>query len=325
MSLSGSLKRLLSVNLDGLVKSLLRVHHYSNCDQIELRSVDMTTGYILAILTGLLFGLQGTYGKYMGKQFSPATLTWATFAFAVPFISILLAYWGIPHIDWPDFLWSTTVSFVVNVVAWNLFFRALSLSPLSLTMPFTSLTPVFLVPVAFVILGELPGPQGLTGIILIIAGAYGLHFESGHLLGPLLNLFREKGTRYMLIVAIIWALSATVEKVAILSSSPEFYGLAIHCLLAAAYSPYVCHRARLADVRIHIPELLLLGLISSGVVICQFTALKYLYVSYVIAFKRAGIVVSVFLGHILFGEARPARNLSLSVLMIIGAALLIIQ
>lgn len=285
--------------------------------------MNMTTGYLLAIFTGLLFGLQGTYGKCMGKQFSPAMLTWATFAFAVPFIALLLVYRGIPHIDWPDFLWSTTVSFLVNVVAWNLFFRALSLSPLFLTMPFTSLTPLFIVPVAFVILGELPGLQALTGIILIIAGAYGLHFESGHLLRPFLSLFQEKGTRYMLIVAIIWALSATVEKVAISSSSPEFYGLAIHLCLAAAYSPYVYQSGELRDVRIHMPRLLVLGLISTAVVICQFTALKYLYVSYVIALKRAGVIVSVLLGYILFGETRIAKHLTFTVLMIIGAALLI--
>jgi drug/metabolite transporter (DMT)-like permease len=285
----------------------------------------MTTGYLLAIFTGIFFGLQGTYGKFMGKQFSPAILTWATFALAVPFIALLLVSRGIPHIDWPNFLWSTTVSFLVNVVAWNLFFRALSLSPLFLTMPFTSLTPLFIVPVAFVILGELPGLQGFTGIILIIAGAYGLHFESGHLLRPFLSLFQEKGTRYMLIVAIIWSLSATVEKVAISSSSPEFYGLAIHLFLAAAYSPYVYKSGDLRNVRIHMPKLLVLGLISTAVVICQFTALKYLYVSYVIALKRAGVIVSVLLGYILFGETRIAKHLTFTVLMIIGAALLIMD
>jgi uncharacterized membrane protein len=129
----------------------------------------------------------------------------------------------------------------------------------------------------------------------------------------------------MLIVAIIWALSATVEKVAILSSSPEFYGLAIHLLLAAAYSPYMYKRGRLRDVRTHIPKLVVLGLISTAVVICQFTALKYLFVSYVIAFKRAGVIVSVLLGYILFGETRIAKNLTLSVLMIIGTALLILD
>jgi drug/metabolite transporter (DMT)-like permease len=285
----------------------------------------MTTGYLLAILTGLFFGLQGTYGKVLGKRFSPAMLTWATFAFAAPFIFLLLVYRGLPHIVWADFLWSTTVSFVVNVVAWNLFFRALSLSPLYLTMPFTALTPLFVVPVAFVILGELPGVNGLIGIILIITGAYGLHFKSGDLLKPFKSLFREKGTRYMLIVAIIWTISATVEKVAILSSSPEFYGLAIHLLLAAAYSPYVYKKGNLEDVRTHAPKLAVLGLISTAVVICQFTALKYLYVSYVIAFKRAGVIVSVLLGYILFGEERIVKNLSFTVLMIIGAALLIIE
>lgn len=285
----------------------------------------MTTGYVLAILTGLFFGLQGTYGKSLGKESSPAILTWATFAFALPFVLLLVAYRGIPPIDWPDFLWSTTVSFLVNVVAWNLFFRALSLSPLFLTMPFTSLTPLFLVPVAFVILGELPGVQGLVGIMLIITGAYGLHFESGGPLRPFQSLFREKGTRYMFIVAVIWAISATVEKVAILSSSPEFYGLVIHVLLAAAYSPYVCQQGRLRVLRTHTPKLLVLGLISAAVVICQFTALKYLYVSYVIAFKRAGVMVSVLLGYLLFGEKRIAKNLTLTVVMILGAAFLILD
>jgi uncharacterized membrane protein len=56
--------------------------------------------------------------------------------------------------------------------------------------------------------------------------------------------------------------------------------------------------------------------------IFQFTALKHALVSYVIAFKRSGVVVSVILGALLFGEKSLLKNLICTALMIVGMFLL---
>jgi len=53
-----------------------------------------------------------------------------------------------------------------------------------------------------------------------------------------------------------------------------------------------------------------------------FYALLHLFVSYVIAFKRAGVLVSVLLGYLLFREKGVIRHLLFSLLMILGAYLI---
>lgn len=285
----------------------------------------MITGYLFAIFTGLFFGLQGAYGKWVADKFPAAFLTWASFAFAIPIVLALLFVKGIPPISWFDFAWATAVSFILNLVAWNFFFRALAISPLYLTMPFTAFTPLFLVPIAYIILNELPGLKELIGIILIICGAYAIHLQSGNLLQPIIKIFSEKGTRYMLTVALIWSVSATVDKVAILNSSPEFYAAIIYLLLAGAYFPYIYfrHRDHLRNIPSHLKTLLALGTLSGGVVIFQFLALLSLEVSYVIAFKRAGIIVSVLLGYFFFAEKNIAKNLLSAGLIVAGVILIL--
>lgn len=287
----------------------------------------MMLGFALAVLTSLFYGLQGTYGKVLTRQFSPAVLAWGTFTFTTPILLVVLFIEGTPNVNWPDFLRATGVSFMVNVFAYYLFFKALSLSPLSLTMPFTAFTPLFMVPIAFFVLGELPGLRGVAGILLIISGAYGLHLNSKKLIQPFKNLFREKGTRYMLVVALVWAVSASVEKVAVLSSSPLFYGVVIDASLAAAYLPYVCffHGQELRSVPLNLKKFSGLGLISAVMVITQFSAYKYLLASYVIAFKRAGVIFSVLLGYIIFKEKKIKKNLFFTLLMVAGAALLMLD
>ena len=285
----------------------------------------MVSGYFFAILTGIFWGLQGTFGKVLGKKLSPPVLTWGMFTFTLPFMILVVAVEGVPPIVWNDFLWSTAMSFTVNIIAWNVFFYALQISDLSHNMPFTAFTPLFLIPVAFVLLGELPDEKGIAGILLIILSGYGIHLQSANLLQPFRNLVKNKGSLLVLFVAMIWSLSATAEKVAVLSSSQAFYGLTINLLLSLAYTPYIflVKKTGFRQITKNVYALVLLGFISGLLLIFQFTALKYLLVSYVIAFKRAGIVVSVLLGILLYKEKNPVKNLSFTILMVLGVFLIL--
>jgi uncharacterized membrane protein len=63
---------------------------------------------------------------------------------------------------------------LIACVMW-LYFRALQISPMSLCIPFLAFTPVFLIPTGFVLLGEMPPPLKLVGVVLIVVGSLVMH------------------------------------------------------------------------------------------------------------------------------------------------------
>jgi uncharacterized membrane protein len=281
----------------------------------------MIQGYFFAVLTGLFFGLQGAYGKALTKRkLSSQLLSWAVFTFALPYLAFFLLNEGVPTIRWKSFILATLTSFLINLFAWNLFFTALRSSSLAHTMPFTALTPLFIIPIEYLLLRQLPNLLGVVGIVLVFIGAYGIHLNSCNLLQPLKSLFHDKGTRYMLIVALIWSISATVEKIAVVSSSAAFFGLSIYTLLSFAFFLVFLIKKEpfFEPIKTNVTALMLLGLISGMLTICQFTALKTLLVSYVIAFKRAGVLVSVLIGILFFKEPNPIKNMICTSLIVVG-------
>lgn len=288
----------------------------------------MITGYVLAGLTGIFFGIQGAYSKRLVQQVDPVLLTWAVFSFSIPFILPFAVVEGVPEIKWNNLLLATLTSAVINIIAWNFFFKALRISSLAHTMPFTAFTPIFVIPIAYVLLNELPDIRGIVGIALIIAGAYGIHLNSSDLLKPFRQFFYNRGTLYMLIVSLMWSISATVEKTAVLASSPSFYAIFFHIVMTSlSYLVIIWTRDRslFKCLSGNMKGFLVLGLISGFLLIVQFTALKYLLVSYVIAFKRAGVLVSVFLGVLFYGEKNFLKNICCTGLMVAGVFFIVLH
>ena len=84
----------------------------------------------------------------------------------------------------------------------------------------------------------------LMGILLIILGAFILQLPSvsnnrkyKNWISLLLNT-KEKGIGPAIAVAFLWSISASVEKLAVQASSPEFYGAAIHLSLGFDISTF---------------------------------------------------------------------------------------
>jgi uncharacterized membrane protein len=112
----------------------------------------------------------------------------------------------------------------------------------------------------------------------------------------------------------------------VLSSSQAFYGTAITLLLSLSYLPLVLrnYSRNYRLLQKFWPHLLLLGLIFGLMIIFQFTALKYLLVSYVISFKRAGIIFSVLAGILIYKEGNAIKNLITTFIMIVGVYLIMV-
>ncbi len=76
--------------------------------------------------------------------------------------------------------------------------KAIKLSPLSITLPFLALSPIFMIFTSDFILGERLGKYGIGGIILTVIGAYLLNVRDTRkgILEPFKAIQRERGSLY---------------------------------------------------------------------------------------------------------------------------------
>jgi drug/metabolite transporter (DMT)-like permease len=272
---------------------------------------------ILSVVTAVTFALSSSYTKTLSDRAHTYVLTWSMMTLSLPWTLLFLWHQGMPPIG-ERFLFAAMLSVVTNLVAVTMQVKALSISPLSLTVPFLAFTPLFMLLTSWIILGEAPDARGIAGILLIVAGAYAINLDKirGGVLGPIKAIATEPGSRLMLIVAFIWSVSAAYDKVATVESSPAFYSSFFSLAYGLLYIPLLVIGLRKRPLTPGTaPRLFLLGLVFAVMIMAQMTAITMTLASYVIAIKRAGMVVGVLMGYYVFKE----RNLRFR---IVGAVLM---
>ncbi len=144
----------------------------------------------------------------------------------------------------PGFLTALAVSGGINAVTTPLIVWALKRSDLSLMAPLTSITPLFMIPVAAVVLGEAPSLAGGFGVAVIVVGAYLLNVSdrAAGPLAPFAALARDPGARAMLLVAFLYSISGTYDKVGVQASSPLFWAAALQLTIAILLAPIALRR-----------------------------------------------------------------------------------
>jgi len=256
---------------------------------------------------------------------SPWVVAWAPFLFAAPLFALLAR--GTPHrpLD-AVFFAAFAACLPLEVVAILLYAHAIQRSPLSLTIPFLSLTPVFTLPVSYLLIGEVPGVAGAAGVVLIAVGVYVLNIQARHTgwLGPLRAVAREPGSRMMIGVALIYSVTSALGKIAVLHSGPIFYGAVSAAALSVLVGIVAVRRAKGAwgEVRDNARPFFLLGVLYIAMAVCHFKAVEIAPVAYMIALKRTSILFSVLLGWIFFQEQALRDRLLGASLMVAGAVLI---
>lgn len=283
------------------------------------------TWLVLAGGTALFYALQGAWTKRLTREVSQMEAAWAIFAFSLPALALYLIVKGLPEVQ-PAFWPALAVNAVLSLASFYLYVTALHRGDLGLTYPLLALTPILLVPVEWILLGTRPGLQGLAGILLVVAGVYLLNYGGGEggLLAPFRAVARDSGARRMLGVAAIWAVSGVIDKVAVLHSSPGFYGTTLSAALALGFLPLVWREgsrpARPTSLR-RLGLLLVQGLLFAAMFVCQMEALRLTLAAYVITLKRSGALLSVLLGSLFFEEARMGQRLAGTVVIVLGVLL----
>ena len=274
---------------------------------------------VYALITAFSIATADAISKKAMIRSHEYVIAWVRQGYTLPFLAVVFFFIEIPPLD--NTFWLTLLIAVpLDVTAIILYVKAIRLSPLSLTIPFIALSPMFVIITAFVILGELPDISGLFGILLIVIGAYLLNVRATKhgVLGPIKAIKKERGSVLMIIVALIYSLTSTLGKVAVLHSSPLFFGAFYPFILTIIFTVIVGYKGHLSGV-ISRPRIFLgIGFFIAMMMLSHFVAISLTDVAYMISVKRLSLLFSVAYGWILFGERNVAERLIGSILMIAG-------
>ena len=281
--------------------------------------------FYLSLTSAITLATVDALSKYALKDSGEEAVAWASWGFATPFLLATIPFIQIPPLDL-TFWAATLIALPLEAVAVLLYIKAIKVSPLSLTIPFLALTPMFIIVTSFLMLRELPSRSGLGGIMLIAIGAYLLNLnDSGKgLLAPIKAISREKGSVMMIAVAVIYSITSNLGKIAVLHSSPSFFAVAYTSIFSLFLLPYVIikERALAAVIKTRIRLFLLLGFIFALMVTAHFTAIRLVEVSYMISVKRTSLIFSVLYGRLFFKEENFRERILGSLVMVAGVFLI---
>lgn len=285
----------------------------------------------ITLVCALSLALADTATKKWLSDRSAAELTLIRFALPGMLLAPVLALGDLPAL--PPAIWAwLAAAMPLEIGAMLLYVRAIRDSPLSATLPYLAFTPVFALITGQALLGETVSTRGALGIVLVVAGAWGLNLDQAGRhprtwLAPFRAIGRERGSRLMLMVAALYSVTAVLGKGAlnlVPGSALEFGALyftllgGLTLLFFGWRDPGAVGRA----LRGGRPAWLVAALMTL-MILTHFLALAQAATAYMIAVKRLSILFGILLGAWVLGEARLRQHLAAGALMLAGVALIV--
>lgn len=255
-------------------------------------------------------------------------VAWFRIIFSLPFLLSLLFVIPWPQLDRSFYLFFAA-ALPLEILALILYMKALKASPLSLTLPFLALTPVFLIFVSYIIVGEKVSLQGFIGIVVLAAGGYALQLhqmQKGYL-EPFKALLKEKGSLLMICVALIYSMTSSLGKMAIEHSSPLFFGITYFFMLSILFAPVALwmgrHDFKPFIFKKQFRSLFLPGMFFAVMIMSHMIAISLTKVAYMMSVKRMSIVIGVIYGYLIFKETNVRERILGASLMFAGFILIV--
>lgn len=287
-----------------------------------------STWVLLSLLSAFTLATSDALTKRALAHSNEYLVAWFRLLFSLPLLLVLWIFVPLPELDY-GFYKAFILALPLEIVAIVLYIKALRISPLSLTLPFLALTPVFLILVSYVILGEKVSFQGGMGIFLITIGSYtlNLHKIKGGFFEPFKTITKEKGSILMIIVAMIYSVTSTLGKMAIEHSSPWFFGITYFTAVTIIFAPIALRRGK-PELRNFISEgqfkaLFLPGIFFSVMIASHMIAISLAKVAYMISVKRTSLIISVLYGCLFFREKDIRERLTGATLMFTGFVMIV--
>jgi len=269
--------------------------------------------------------------KLLGRHLAPLPMVALLATASIPLFGLLTWLAGDSRLS-PGYAAPALGSIALNLGAHVAFLEAVRRSPLSLTVPLLSLTPVFTAFAGLLLLGERPTPAGIAGIVLVVVGALWLHRVDRPDPAPGLARFRfslrKPGVWLMTTAALLWSVSLPLDKMAVGLSSPALHGLVLTSGISVGALAFLAQRRRLGELKEvrGCPGIFLVALCASTVALgLQLVAIQWVLVSLVETAKRGvGNLAAVVLGRSVFREPLTLAKVGAALLMSVGVALLLL-
>jgi drug/metabolite transporter (DMT)-like permease len=285
----------------------------------------------LTLLSAFALATADALSKRYLSHYRPGELVLVRFGVSGALLLPVLLWQPWPALS-PAFWGWMAVSIPMELLAMWLYMQAIRTSPLSLTLPYLAFTPAFNTLTGYVVLGETVTWTGLSGILLVVLGAWLLNLDAAtngtglNMLAPFRAITRERGSRLMLIVAAIYSLTSVTSKGALLQANPAFFGPFYFVVLGAAAAVLFASR----DVSSwrapgkHPWAHLGIGIFMAAMVVTHFYAIEHIEVAYMIAVKRTSLLFGMLYGAWLFRETGLVKNLIAGALMVLGVYLIVV-
>lgn len=232
--------------------------------------------------------------------------------------------------------WSPLTKFIVcllmdgglETAALYYYLRALQVADLSISVPFLAFTPVLLIPTGYLFLHEIPNLRQDIGVVLVVCGSVAMNKSAirNGWMGPLKAIFLEPGSRYMLLVAICFALTNPMDKMIVLMSDPMTAAFGYGMTVWAFYAALMIARRKTWHAALKQAPLwiVLAGVLYASTQLLQFASHRYIDVVLTITIKRAGVLLSVTAGWLIFGERHIKDRMTAAVAMLFGVVMIYI-
>ncbi|MDI6687705.1 MAG: DMT family transporter [Desulfobacterales bacterium] len=283
--------------------------------------------FILAIATAFCVATGDALTKKFFGRFSPYDMAVASSIYSLPFLIIYVFFIPIPQLD-SVFWWLASVLIPLDIFAFYLYMKAIKISPLSISIPFLSFTPVFMILTGFIVLGEAPNIWGIIGIGFVVAGSYLLNvtqIKYGYF-APFKAILREPGSILMLVIAFIYSFLAVLGKKAIQHSSPLFFGaffLVVFDVTILILFPFL-KKIKWRDILKVPAKGLTVGLMLFLHVLFHSLSISMVEAVYMIAVKRMSILFSVGYGWVLFKETNIGARILGALFMLAGVVFIML-
>ncbi|MGM0380888.1 MAG: EamA family transporter [bacterium] len=287
---------------------------------------------IFAVICMVAFAVQNLVIKATSSRDTNQFLVfWFMMAGAVPVLFGFFIIFG-PHHYEPELPFILLIAVTGNLVAFYGYIRSIQLADVSLATPLLSLTPFFMLLTSWLILGEVPDLPGLLGILAVVVGTYFLTTRPGDRgIEPLIHLWDNRGCRWALATSFLWSITANIDKFGVEAATPVSYSFWFHVLFTVFLTPVLFFyrddifsgqnfpgdsSGKLVYMLLYL--LLGVGMMQALLSGSQMVAITSTNVSYVIALKRAGMLITVLGGGLIFGEKYTARRFVSGLIVLVG-------
>lgn len=274
---------------------------------------------LFAVISGVFVSLREMYIKKYIRQ-SPEIISFTT-RFYGSFVFIFIALGGNIKINnIPVFIGITLLTVVVTAFATVVRLRLIKAEDLSLTTPWLGLVPIFMVFWCLLLYRQIPDAITLIGILSVCAGAFTINLQGG-------KLKFKKASLWMILIAFLFGLTTSVDKLAIGASSAVTYSLL--WTIASAFLMYGVAKKKSGKVLVVDKHLMIQAVLWVADFLFQMLAVQKVSSlssgpTYVKTLTLLNIVITTVAGSLIFKEKDRARRIVSAFLIFAGAVLVIL-